>query len=395
MIDLMKRLAELDAQNPNMVKEQGMAEGSGPREKQHDKYVDRSGPESKAKVQAAKDKMASDKAAEPGKKLADKIAKKDVKEGSAPEIDAQATSQYAQKILDALGKEYGRSYFDYRYNKDDSIEIWTKSTNINPDSVITPYYNLFRDKGWHFSQPVGGKFTIAVEKPKQQTGGLAWRDQMEESLEECGMMGGMSSQPHSPASINMTAATGEELSGMLKDIMQLAGRPMQEPMDVPDEMDGEEPLGGADGVAVVDVEPSPDVGADSHGPSIMRSMLDKMNPETDDADDQEDDEEEKVDEYDNTPNPKVSGYDAAVPSGNDLHKEKSQYPAAQRGDNPMAATFESLMAEYKNFISESSKEAHEQNMDAAQREMDSREAEGEDMSNHVIDPKTYKIVKKK
>lgn len=350
MIDVLKRLAELDAQNPNIVKEQGVTEGSGPKEKQHDKYVDRSSPESKAKVQAAKDKMASDKAAEPGKKLADKIAKKDVKEGSAPEIDAQATSQYAQKILDALGKEYGRSYFDYRYNKDDSIEIWTKSTNINPDSVITPYYNLFRDKGWHFSQPVGGKFTIAVEKPKQQTGGLAWRDQMEESLEECGMMGGMSSQPHSPASINMTAATGEELSSMLKDIMTLAGRPMQEPMG------GEEPMGGADGVAMVDVEPSPEMGMDE--PSVMRSMIDKLNPaddETDgDTDDQpsDDDEEEKVDEYDNSPNTTVAGYDASVPSGNDLHKEKSQYPAAQRGDNPMAATFESLMAEYKKFINE-------------------------------------------
>ena len=71
MIDVMKRLAELDAQNPNMV------EGSGPKEKQHDKYVDRTSPESKAKVQAMKDKMASDKKAEPGKKLAAKIAAKE------------------------------------------------------------------------------------------------------------------------------------------------------------------------------------------------------------------------------------------------------------------------------------------------------------------------------
>jgi hypothetical protein len=54
-----------------------MEEGSGPKEKQHSKYVDRNSPESKAKVQAAKDKMASDARAEPGKKLADKIAKKD------------------------------------------------------------------------------------------------------------------------------------------------------------------------------------------------------------------------------------------------------------------------------------------------------------------------------
>jgi hypothetical protein len=62
-------------------------EGSGSKEKQHSKYVDRNSPESKAKVQAAKDKMEKDKAAEPGKKLADKIDKKDVKEGQE-DLDA-------------------------------------------------------------------------------------------------------------------------------------------------------------------------------------------------------------------------------------------------------------------------------------------------------------------
>ena len=225
-----------NAMDVGVPAQQGVAEGSGPKEKQHDKYVDRSSPESKAKVQAAKNKMASDKAAEPGKKLADKIAKKDVAE----------------------------------------------------------------------------------------------------SLEECGTMGGMS-HPHSPASINMTAATGEELSAMLKDIMTLAGRPMQEPM-------GDQPVGGADSVAVVDVEPSSEPTMGDDEPSIMRSMLDKLNPG--------DDQEEKTDEmYDNSPDEAIAGPEAAVPSGNDLHKEKGQYPAAQRGDNAMAA-FENLMAEYKNFIKE-------------------------------------------
>jgi hypothetical protein len=37
---------------------------------------------------------------------------------------------------------------------------------------------------------------------------------------------------------------------------------------------------------------------------------------------------------------------------------------------------------------------HEQNMDAAQRELDMREAEGEDMSQYYVNPRTYKIEKK-
>lgn len=51
-----------------------------------------------------------------------------------------------------------------------------------------------------------------------------------ETLDECGMMPGSSS----PASINMTAGSGEELSNMLQDLMSLAGvghrQPEQQPV---------------------------------------------------------------------------------------------------------------------------------------------------------------------
>jgi len=409
MIDVLKRLAELDAKNPNIVK-QGVAEGqldelspqtlsnyarkaagqgnwagsaakaldrrAADRESEYYRNSNWTDPKVKYSGEAepyakfSRQRAAGiDKAVAKGGKhgydlypgtygtpddpVAKRVARQQgVAEGSAPEIDAQATSQYAQKILDALGKEYGRSYFDYRYNKDDSIEIWTKSTNINPDSVITPYYNLFRDKGWHFSQPVGGKFTIAVEKPKQQTGGLAWRDQVEESLEECGMMGGMSSQPHSPASINMTAATGEELSSMLKDIMTLAGR-------AGGEMPMGEPMGGANGVAVVDMEPAqePEMGSDE--PSIMRSMMDKLNPSDDSDTEEPADDEEKVDEYDNTPADAtaVPGNDQDAMLGREHNRDQSGAPGAAVGrnnmNNPVAMPMEQkLMAEYRKFVTE-------------------------------------------
>jgi hypothetical protein len=189
-----------------------------------------------------------------------------------------------------------------------------------------------------------------------------------QSVEECGMMGGMD-RPSTPATINMTAATGEELSSMLKDIMTLAGQRAHS--DHHDHMD--EPVGGADGMAVVDVEPS-----DSDSPSIMRSMMDKLHPENEEilgalgggavgaavggplgaltgaaaGDSLTDPDHDEVKEYDNEPQPEVAGMDAAVPSGNDMHKEKKQFPAAQPGDNAMAATFESLMAEYRKFLGE-------------------------------------------
>jgi hypothetical protein len=52
----------------------GLGEGSGPKEKRP--FVDRSSPASKAKIQAARDKITKDEQSKPGKELADKISKK-------------------------------------------------------------------------------------------------------------------------------------------------------------------------------------------------------------------------------------------------------------------------------------------------------------------------------
>jgi hypothetical protein len=53
------------------------------------------------------------------------------------------------------------------------------------------------------------------------------------------------------------------------------------------------------------------------------------------------DDEEEVDEWANSPagvegNEEYQGIEAAIPSGDDLHREKGAYPAAAGGDNPMA-----------------------------------------------------------
>ncbi len=60
----------------SLYQEIKLREGSGPKEKQHSKYVDRNSSDSKAKVKAAKDTMATDKKAEPGKSLMKKINSK-------------------------------------------------------------------------------------------------------------------------------------------------------------------------------------------------------------------------------------------------------------------------------------------------------------------------------
>jgi hypothetical protein len=89
-----------------------IAEGSGSKEKQKTPYRDINSPEHRAAADKQKQQMAKDAAAEPGKKLADKIAKKDVSEGSVtkkpqPYNDPHLTKKLSKKQLDALaGPKY-------------------------------------------------------------------------------------------------------------------------------------------------------------------------------------------------------------------------------------------------------------------------------------------------
>jgi len=162
------------------------------------------------------------------------------------------------------------------------------------------------------------------------------------TLEECGPMGMMdASQPHTPASINMTAGSGEELGDMLKTIMSLAGVHKVEP----------EHLGAEMPPAVVTAEPAMgvDAGHDQEGSAgdIMRSMMDKMNP---------DGEEETDEEYNNnTPNdpndvPKFdSNKFAYQPNSGSTHGR-----AQKNNPHGNPATMEQqLMADYKKFVAES------------------------------------------
>lgn len=170
----------------------------------------------------------------------------------------------------------------------------------------------------------------------------------ESQVDECGMMGSSMSQPHTPATINMTADSGEELTGMLKDIMSLAGMNPVGPAD----------LGHEHEPSVMTGEPGVSVAKPDAEPMDMKSMIAKMdtlNTADDmDSDDGKDDEEEfkKTDETISS----LSAPEAVpVPPGT---QDAAGHPGVgdrMDGDRPKAftdVTYEGLMSEYKKFINE-------------------------------------------
>lgn len=172
----------------------------------------------------------------------------------------------------------------------------------------------------------------------------------DQKVDECGMMPemGMMSmppeRPSHPASINMTAGSGEELSDMLTTIMTLAGQSGHghaEPMSAP---------------PAAPLEP---VGPEPDATSSMRSVIDKLNPM--DGDDEEgepeDDAERKpVDEYDNTPE---DPNDKSEFDPNQFAHQENQPGQGDRMDGNMPKgipTMEEvekqLFADYRKFVSE-------------------------------------------
>lgn len=167
----------------------------------------------------------------------------------------------------------------------------------------------------------------------------------DEQVEECGMMppmGGMHDH-HTPASINISADSGDELSAMLRDIMTLAGH-------------GDSGMSMEPDMAIA-MTPPAEVDTDqSDSTDSMRSMIDKLNPA--DGDDSDDDSgDDDVKEYDNEPAPETSGYDSMTPTGNDLSsKGGNEVGKVNGGGNPYTQTMEqiesNLFAEYRKFVGE-------------------------------------------
>ena len=179
-----------------------------------------------------------------------------------------------------------------------------------------------------------------------------------------GLMGGMPSmeqnKPQTPASINMTAGSGDELANMLATIMQLAGVKQV----------GADDLGVEPQPAVVTAEPAMGVGPAVGDRDDMRSVLDKLNPMDGDdekgdselgafqqdsgeeGDDEEgDDEETDEGEYNNSP---ASAEPKKPFNSNEFANQENQPGQGNRmdGNMPKATMEQTLMAAYKQFVGE-------------------------------------------
>ena len=164
-------------------------------------------------------------------------------------------------------------------------------------------------------------------------------------VDECGPMEMSSAAPKTPATLNITAASGEELGDMLNAIMQLAGVHSV----------GDHHMGVDHPPAVLTTEPSMSVG--SHASDSIRSVLDQMN----DMGDDETREAVSDDNYgipgvDNTPsNPNEQlPFDANEFSQDTNDGDGDDKKGRPRLTTQPTATFENLMAEYQDFLKEGS-----------------------------------------
>lgn len=204
----------------------------------------------------------------------------------------------------------------------------------------------------------------------------------EAKVEECGITSGMS-QPHTPATINITADSGEELTGMLKDIMSLSGMKQVSPADLGHE---HEPsvMTGEPGVSIA----NPDVQQlDMKG---MIAKMDALNTPSNDSDLDSDNDETELKKADETVNSLSSPEMVPVPPGT---QDPAGTPGAADGRNlknhPVAspeATYESLMSEYRKFISEDEQSVDEGSKHASRPGTEKRPGSA-DQAQQAVDRK--------
>jgi hypothetical protein len=165
----------------------------------------------------------------------------------------------------------------------------------------------------------------------------------ESTVEECGPMGMMSpTQPKTPATINITADSGEELGSMLSAIMKLAGVNKVEP----------DHLGKEHDPSIMTATPT--LGIPATDGEVMRGVLDKMNPEVGDGEEETDEADSHSAQFDNTPNdPRdTPAFDANEYSSNSNDGSGDDEQGKPRTMSQPAALEARLMDEYKKFISE-------------------------------------------
>ena len=183
-------------------------------------------------------------------------------------------------------------------------------------------------------------------------------------LAECGimpeisMMGGTPERPPMPASINMTAGSGDELSNMLATIMQLAGVHQVEPSH----------MGMDHNPMTLTAEPAMTAGPAASDGEIMRGVIDKMNPEmggddvntahgdfdNDGDHDMADHEAEKETDEGQYSDGHTDPRKPPPFNANQFAHQENQPGQGDRMDGtmPKATMEQQLMADYKKFVAE-------------------------------------------
>lgn len=188
-------------------------------------------------------------------------------------------------------------------------------------------------------------------------------------LNECGIapMSSMSSGPRVPATLSVTAASGPELSGMLKDIMSLAGLHKVEPKH----------LGAEPEPMKLLPEPVKAVGPAASDVEVMRGITDKLNLEKD----------VKADEaWDNTP----ASAEPEEPFDSNEFAHHPNPPGAGKGrglaNNPRGTveTVESrLWEDYNKFVEQNLDEGREGTFKVYNPVLRDAEKRGEEVGEDV------------
>lgn len=165
------------------------------------------------------------------------------------------------------------------------------------------------------------------------TASLKYLAGLKQTIAECGMAPMSPPAPHSPASINITAASGDELSSMLKNLMNLSGAHKVEPHHMP----------------VISAEPT--MAKVTTHPS-MKDLVGKM----DEIDHLEDSMNPAERPWDTSPDEEI--LNTKFPQNGDQNNNavaaKDELVSRQH-QTSLPETLESLFAEYKEFVAEESK----------------------------------------
>lgn len=187
---------------------------------------------------------------------------------------------------------------------------------------------------------------------------------LNESLQECGMNMPSSPIPSVPPTppVSMNVNFNAQGIDQIKDLLNLMNKaesplapgpvmgitpppmsaPTEPPMSLPEPKKEPESMDSLDSLiknaglqAKGPEKKEAETPAKDQAEPGTKEVMSDVADEIEDMADQLADKNEKKEEYANSPDEKIAGLDAAVPSGDDLHKEKDAYLKPAGGDNPM------------------------------------------------------------